>query len=187
MTEKEKMLGGGLYDASDPQLLFERRRARELLALLNGSREDSRVDRLALLGQLFGWLGENSWIETPFFCDYGTNISVGSSVYVNFNCVILDPARVDIGNHVLFGPNVQIYTATHPIDYRVRRKHLESAKPVSVGPDVWIGGGSIILPGVSIGANSVVGAGSVVTRDIPEGVLAVGNPCQVVRELDRDR
>src|SRR5437762_11641010 len=106
MTEKEKMLGGGLYDASDPQLLFERRRARELLALLNGSGDDPRVDRLALLGRLFGWLGENSWIETPFFCDYGTNISVGSSVFVNFNCVMLDPALVDIVYHVLLGPIV---------------------------------------------------------------------------------
>ncbi len=122
-------------------------------------------------------------IEPPFFCDYGTNITLGKKVFMNFNCVVLDVAPVQIGDFVLLGPAVQIYTATHPLQAAQRRLGLESGKKIIIGPDVWIGGGAIICPGVSIGARSVIGAGSVITKDIPEDVFAAGNPCQVRRPL----
>lgn len=184
MTEKEKMLRGGLYDAADPRLALERRRARSLVRALNDSRDEDQAKRASIIAELFGSAGERVWIEPPFYCDYGTNIHLGSAVFFNFNCVILDPARVDIGDNVLFGPNVQIYTATHPLDHAARRTRLELAKPITIGPDVWIGGSAIIGPGVGVGARSVIGAGSVVTRDIPEGVFAAGNPCRVIRYLE---
>jgi maltose O-acetyltransferase len=182
--EKEKMLGGELYDASDAALVEERRRARELLTVLNGSRDEQQELRRGLIRELFGATGERVWIEPPFYCDYGSNIYLGSAVFFNFNCVILDPARVDIGDNVLFGPAVQVYTATHPIDAATRRTGKELAKPIRIGSDVWIGGAAIIGPGVSIGARSVIGAGSVVTRDIPADVFAAGSPCRVIRQLD---
>src|SRR5207302_10171243 len=121
---------------------------------------------------LFGAVGEGVWIEPPFQCDYGGNITLGDRVYFNFNCVVLDPAPVAIGSDVLFGPGVQIYTATHPMDHRARRTGLEAARPIAIGPDVWVGGGAILCPGVRVGARSVIGAGSVVTRDVPDGVFA---------------
>lgn len=123
-------------------------------------------------------------IEPPFFCDYGTNIRVGDRVFFNFNSVVLDVAEVVVGSDTMFGPAVQIYTATHPMDYRERRAGLEAGKPVTIGSDVWVGGGAIILPGVTIGERSVIGAGSVVTKDVPPGVFAAGNPCRVIRTLD---
>lgn len=184
MTEKEKMLAGELYDAGDPQLAAERRRARDLLHALNASRDGQRELRMDLIRRLLGAAGEGVWIEPPFFCDYGTNLRVGDRVFFNFNCVVLDVAPVTIGNDVMFGPAVQIYTATHPMGYRERRTGLEAAKPIVIGSDVWVGGGATILPGVTIGARSVIGAGSVVTRDVPEGVFAAGNPCRVVRPLE---
>ena len=122
-------------------------------------------------------------IEPPFFCDYGTNIELGDKVFFNFNCVILDVAKVTIGSNVMFGPAVQIYTATHPMDAEERRSGLEFAKPVRIGNDVWLGGGVIVCPGVTIGDAAVIGAGSVVVRDIPAGVFAAGNPCRVIREI----
>lgn len=181
-TEKEKMLAGELYDPFDAQLCKERQHARELLKRLNDSREDELQQRAAILAELLG-RETDAMIQPPFFCDYGSNISLGSKVFFNFNCVVLDVAPVRIGNHVLFGPAVQVYTATHPIQAAERRRGLESGKPVSIDADVWIGGGAIICPGVTIGARSVIGAGSVVTRDIPADVLAAGNPCRVVRSL----
>jgi len=184
MTEKEKMLAGEMYDAADPQLAAERRRARDLLQALNASRAGQRELRKDVIRRLFGAAGEGVAIEPPFFCDYGANIRLGDRVFFNFNCVVLDPARVTIGSDVLFGPAVQVYTATHPLGYEARRAWLESARPVTIGSDVWIGGGSIILPGVTIGSRSVIGAGSVVTRDVPEGVFAAGNPCRVIRVLE---
>ncbi|MEO7317853.1 MAG: sugar O-acetyltransferase, partial [Chthoniobacteraceae bacterium] len=126
------------------------------------------------------------WIQPPFFCDYGSNISLGRKVFFNFNCVVLDVMQVTIGDNVLFGPSVQIYTATHPMDAAVRRQWLESARPVTIGSDVWVGGGAIICPGVTIGSRAVIGAGSVVTRDIPDDVFAAGNPCRVIRRLVPD-
>jgi maltose O-acetyltransferase len=124
------------------------------------------------------------WIEPPFFCDYGSNIRMGDRVFFNFNCVILDPGLVTIGSDVQLGPAVQIYTATHPLGHAARRAGPELAKPVTIGSDVWVGGGAIILPGVTIGARSVIGAASVVTADVPEGVLAAGNPCRVIRTIE---
>ncbi|MGH7199640.1 MAG: sugar O-acetyltransferase [Planctomycetaceae bacterium] len=181
--EWDKMLTGKLYDPLDPHLSAARRRARERIRRFNASREDDRVGRAHILAELFGAMGEGVWIEPPFFCDYGRNITLGRRVYFNFNCVVLDPAPVRIGDGVLFGPAVQIYTATHPLSTAERRTGLEFAKPVEVGSDVWIGGGAILCPGVTIGAGTVIGAGSVVTRDVPSGVLAAGNPCRVLREL----
>ena len=183
LTHKDRMLAGELYDASDPQLVQERREARELMRQFNASRDEQRQRRAEILRKLLGAAGESTWIEPPFFCDYGYNIFLAENVYMNFNCVILDPARVEIGPNTLLGPNVQIYTATHPLDATVRRTGLEFARPVTVGPDVWIGGAAILCPGISIGAASVIGAGSVVTRDIPAHVFAAGNPCRVIRPI----
>ena len=181
-TEKEKMLAGEPYDPLDPQLEAERCKARDLCSRLNGSAEDQKLERSLILAELLGD-ATDAWIQPPFYCDYGTNISLGHKVFFNFNCIVLDVARVEIGNHVFFGPAVQIYTATHPIDPVERRAGLEGGRPIVIGDDVWVGGGAIICPGVTIGARSIIGAGSVVTRDIPADVVAAGNPCRVVRQL----
>ncbi len=183
-TEKEKMLRSELYNAADPQLVSERRRARDLLRQLNATLETTPAGRQALLAELFGAVGDNVELQPPFFCDYGRNITLGDNVYFNFNCSILDPAPVRIGNDVMFGPNVQIYTATHPLGHNKRRIGLEAGRPITIGDDVWVGGGAIICPGVTIGAGSAIGAGSVVTTDIPPGALAVGNPCRPIRAID---
>ena len=181
-TEKEKMLAGELYDPLDPQLCRERDRCRDLCLLLNATREDQKEERQRLLAELFG-KETDAWVQPPFFCDYGANIVLGTKVFFNFNCVVLDVAPVTIGSNVLFGPSVQIYTAIHPISAAERRKWLESAKPITIGSDVWVGGGAILCPGVSIGDRSVIGAGSVVTRDIPSDVIAAGNPARIIRAL----
>ncbi|MBB6612164.1 sugar O-acetyltransferase [Pontibacter sp. Tf4] len=183
-TEKEKMLTGELYDALDPQLSEERIKARLLLQQLNNSREDYPIERSRILKELIPNAGEGLWLQPPFYCDYGYNIIVGDKVFFNFNCVVLDVMPVTIGSRTLFGPNVQIYTATHPLNYKERATGLESAKPITIGEDVWIGGSVVICPGVTIGDRSVIGAGSVVAKDIPAGVFAAGNPCKVIRELD---
>lgn len=181
-TEWEKMLAGELYDPMDPTLVTARDRARDLCQALNGTAEAKKEERRAILGSLFGSGGETVWMQPPFFCDYGTNIHLGERVFFNFNCVVLDVCEVRVGDFTLFGPAVQIYTPMHPFDAELRRKE-EFGKPVSIGDDVWVGGAAIILPGVSIGSRAVIGAGSVVTRDVPEGVFAAGNPCRVIREL----
>jgi maltose O-acetyltransferase len=180
-TEKQKMLAGELYDPLDPELCRERQRCRDLCKRLNDSHEDQQEERKRILTQLLG-VETDAWVQPPFFCDYGTNIRLGSKVFFNFNCVVLDVMQVDIGSNVLFGPSVQVYTATHPIEAEIRRKWLEFAK-VTIGSDVWMGGGAIICPGVRIGDRTVIGAGSVVTRDIPADVLAAGNPCKIIRNL----
>lgn len=177
------MLLGELFNPNDPELVLARQQARNAIATFNNTRAENIETRRLILTQLLGSVGANAYIEPPFFCDYGSNISFGDNVYLNFNCVILDSARVTVGDNVLFAPNVQIYTATHPIDHRVRQSGLELAKEIKIGSDVWIGGGSILCPGVTVGARSVIGAGSVVTRDIPEDVVAVGNPCRVLRAI----
>jgi len=182
-TEKEKMLAGELYDPKEAQLSAERRRARNLCKALNESADEEQEVRTRVIRELFGSAGEAIWIEPPFYCDYGTNICLGDNVFFNFNCVVLDPAPVSIGSNVLFGPAVQIYTAIHPSSAAERRRSLEFARAVEIESDVWIGGGAIICAGVRIGSGSVVGAGSVVTRDIPGGVLAVGNPCRMIRKV----
>ncbi|MDQ9169154.1 sugar O-acetyltransferase [Oxalobacteraceae bacterium R-40] len=181
-TEKEKMLAGELYDPMDAQLLAERGRARTLLKLLNDSDPSAKEKRAGILHGLFG-VQSDVFIEPPFYCDYGTNIRFGTNVFMNFNCVVLDVAAVTIGDFVLCGPNVQIYTASHPMDAALRRRGLECGAPVTIAADVWIGGGVIICPGVTIGPGSVIGAGSVVTRSVPEGVFAAGNPCRVIRPI----
>jgi maltose O-acetyltransferase len=182
-TEKEKMLAGELYDALDAQLSEERLKARLLIKELNDSREDQTTERARILKELIPNAGDGLWLQPPFYCDYGYNMKLGEKVFFNFNCVVLDVAQVTIGSRTLFGPNVQIYTATHPIDHKVRASGLEFAKPISIGEDVWVGGSAVICPGVNIGDRSVIGAGSVVTRDIPADVFAAGNPCKVIRHL----
>lgn len=182
-TEKEKMLAGELYDALDAQLSEERLKARLLIKELNDSREDQTTERARILKELIPNAGEGLWLQPPFYCDYGYNMKLGEKVFFNFNCVVLDVAEVTIGSRTLFGPNVQIYTATHPIDHKVRASGLEFAKPITIGEDVWIGGSAVICPGVNIGDRSVIGAGSVVTRNIPADVFAAGNPCKVIRQL----
>jgi maltose O-acetyltransferase len=181
-TEREKMLAGELYDPLDAELVAGRERARDLCLELNQTREAQKDERRRILRQLFGAGGDSVWMQPPFFCDYGTNIELGERVFFNFNCVVLDVCSVRIGSFTLFGPAVQIYTATHPMDADLRRRQ-ESGKPVIIGPDVWVGGGAIILPGVHVGSRAVIGAGSLVTRDIPDGVFAAGNPCRVIRDI----
>ncbi len=183
-SEKEKMLSGELYDPFDKELSKERLRTRLLIKELNDTREDEINERAKILYKLVPNCGEGLWLQPPFYCDYGTNIEVGDKVFFNFNCVVLDVMKVKIGNRTLFGPNVQIYTATHPVNYKERAAGREFAKPVTIGEDVWIGGSTVICPGVTIGDRSVVGAGSVVSRDIPSDVFAAGNPCRVVRKLE---
>jgi maltose O-acetyltransferase len=181
-TERDKMLAGELYDPFDPELAAMRRRARDLCQALNATREADEPERRRILVELFGAGGDSVWMQPPFFCDYGANILLGERVFFNFNCVVLDVCQVRIGDFTLFGPSVQIYTATHPMNAELRRSQ-ESGKPIEIGSDVWVGGAAILCPGVRIGSRSVIGAGSVVTRDIPEGVFAAGNPCRVIREI----
>jgi maltose O-acetyltransferase len=186
LSEKQKMLAGELYDPLDPQLVAERRRARQLTQALNQTGDEQHEERLRLLAELFAVVGDGAWIEPPFFCDYGGNISLGRKVFFNFNCCVLDVARVTIGDYTMLGPAVQIYTATHPLDAAVRRAGLELGKPIEIGSDVWLGGGATICPGVVIGDRSVIGAGSVVTRSVPADVFAAGNPCRVIRALKEE-
>ena len=181
-SEKEKMLAGELYEALDDELVRARERARDLCQDLNASREKDLEARRRILIELFGQGGETVWMQPPFYCDYGSNILLGKRVFFNFNCIVLDVCQVKIGDFALIGPAVQIYTAMHPLDAEQRR-HSEFGKPVEIGSDVWIGGGAIICPGVKIGSKTVIGAGSVVIRDIPDGVIAAGNPCRVIREI----
>lgn len=181
-SEREKMLAGELYDALDPELTAARERAHDLCLALNATRDGEADARRRIMRELFAAGGGTAWLQPPFHCDFGTNIELGERVFFNFNCVVLDVCRVRIGDFSFFGPGVQIYTPLHPLN-AAQRRHSEYGKPVEIGSDVWVGGGAIILPGVRIGSRAVIGAGSVVTRDVPEGVLAVGNPCRVVREI----
>lgn len=183
-TEKEKMLAGELYNALDTELSNERLKARLLLKELNDSREDEEAKRVAIIKKLIPDSGENLWLQPPFYCDYGANIKIGDRVFFNFNCVVLDVAEVRIGHRTKMGPNVQIYTATHPIHHKERASGLELGKAITIGEDVWIGGSAIICPGVTIGHRTVIGAGSIVTKDLPSDVFAAGNPCRVIRKLN---
>lgn len=180
-NEREKMLAGELYDPMDRDLVAARYRARELCQKLNASSDAEELLRRQLCEEIFGRGGDTVWMQPPFHCDYGTNIELGERVFFNFNCIVLDVCRVRIGDFTLFGPGAQVLTPTHPLDADLRRKK-EYGKPVDIGADVWIGAGALILPGVTIGSRTVIGAGSVVTRDIPAGVFAAGNPCRVVRD-----
>ena len=182
MSERAKMLAGEMYDPMDADLVAARERARDLCQSLNTTREAEREERRRILSALFGAGGDTVWMQPPFFCDYGSNIELGERVFFNFNCIVLDVCPVRIGSFSLFGPAVQIYTPMHPFNAEQRRRE-EFGKPVEIGSDVWVGGGAIILPGVHIGSRAVIGAGSVVTRDVPDGVFAAGNPCRAIREI----
>jgi maltose O-acetyltransferase len=181
-TERSKMLAGELYDPLDPALTAARARARDLCQTLNATREADHDQRREILVDLFAAGGDSVWMQPPFFCDYGSNIALGERVFFNFNCVVLDVCRVEIGAFTMFGPAVQIYTPMHPLNAE-RRRQQEFGKPVTIGTDVWVGGGAMILPGVRIGSRAVIGAGSVVTRDVPDDVFAAGNPCRVIRPI----
>ena len=188
MTEKELMLSEKLYIAKDEELSKDFMRARRLTRRLNESTEEETELRTQTVKELFKKTGENVWVEPPFHCDYGCQISVGENFYANFDCIILDICDVEIGDDVFFGPRVCIYTAGHPIDAGVRKRQLEYGKRVKIGNDVWIGGHAVINPGVTIGDNVVIGSGSVVTKDIPSNVVAAGNPCKVIRKItDEDK
>lgn len=185
MTEKEKMLRGMIYDANnDPALIAERLECKELCHDYNNMRPKDIKARENLLRRIIGKVEGNIFIEQPFYCDYGYNISVGKNFYANFNLVILDEATVTFGDNVFIAPNCGFYTAGHPIDPIERNKGMEYARPINIGDNVWIGAGVAVLPGVSIGNNCVIGAGSVVVKDIPPGSVAVGNPCKVIRSID---
>ena len=193
MTEKEKMLKGQNYNSRDPELIEMYHTARQLLQEYNrlDSREVGR--REAILTALFGGMGANVWIEAPFYCDYGENIFIGENTFINTNCIFLDDNEVRIGENGLIGPYVQIYTASHPLKASERIKtpgrdgnqssYFTSSQPVTIGHNVWIGGNTVIMPGITIGDGVVVGAGSVVTKSLPNGVLAFGNPCRVIRTI----
>ena len=182
-TEKEKMIAGEMYDPLDKQLADDRIHTRLLIKALNDSREDDVEERGRILRELIPNAASDLWLQPPFYCDYGYNMIVGERVFFNFNCVVLDVAPVTIGSRTMFGPNVQVYTATHPLNHIERSSGLEYAKPIVIGEDVWVGGSAVICPGVTIGDRSVIGAGSVVTKDIPADVFAAGNPCKVIKSL----
>lgn len=183
MTEKEKMLAGKLYWAEEPSLVAERMRAKDLCLEFNNTPPSHTEEGRAILLKLLGKTGRNFAVMSPFWCDYGYNIEIGENFFANHNCVILDCAKVTFGDHVMVGPNCGFYTACHPIDPQQRREGVEFARPITVGNDVWFGGGCTVLPGVTIGDGCVIGAGSVVTRDIPANTVAAGNPCRVLRSI----
>jgi len=184
MTEKEKMLAGVLYNHTDALLTSERDNASRLMHAYNKIPETKQKARKKMLIKLLGKVGDNVVIKPPFMVDYGYNIELGNNVFINYGVTILDCNKVTIGDNVLIAPNVQIYSATHPTDPKIREKHLEYAERITIGNDVWIGGGVIICKGVKIGNNTTIGAGSVVTKDIPDNVVAAGNPCKVIKHLD---
>lgn len=184
------MLQGEFYDSRDPELLKMYHKARKLLKAYNQLNSEASQERDRMLDELFGFKGAGVWIEAPFFCDYGENISIGAYTFVNTNCMFLDNNNITIGKNGLIGPYVQIYTANHPVKAGERiieedgkSRYLTATKPVRIGDNVWIGGNSVIFPGVSVGNNVTIGAGSVVTKDIPDDVLAFGNPCKVQKDL----
>jgi len=182
-TEKAKMLAGELYRSADPELVADIRRAQRLLVRYNATSEEEPDKRTALLRELLGSCGDGAVIKPVFACDYGYNIRLGRKVFINYHCVFLDCAPIEIGDDVQMGPAVQLYTAEHPLEPDLRRSGLEYARPIRIGDDVWIGGGAIILAGVTIGNGSVIGAGSVVVHDVPPATVVVGNPARVVRAL----
>jgi maltose O-acetyltransferase len=182
-SQRERMLAGDLYIADDPELAAESLRAMRLSAEFNATAADAAEERRRILSELLGSIGEGTEIRPPFRCDYGYQTHIGARTFANFGLVALDVATITIGDDVQIGPNVQLLTPTHPIEAGPRRDKFEAAQPITIGDNVWIGGGAIILPGVTIGENTVVGAGTVVTKDLPADVVAVGNPARVIRSL----
>ncbi len=185
LTEKEKMLAGERYNCLDPALEAERQATKKWLRLYNQT--ESMPERQAILQQFLGQIGQNSIIESPFYCVYGQNTYIGDHVYLNFSCIILDCHRVSIGHHVMIGPAVQIYTAAHDLEAETRIQGWEVAKPITIEDNVWIGGSAVLLPGVRIGRNAVVGAGAVVSRSVPANTVVAGNPARVIREIEQHR
>ncbi len=186
MTEKEKMLSGQLYIASDEQLVKEFKQAKKLTRAYNSTTEEETERRIEILSELLGSVGEDITIEPPFRCDYGSHIHMGNHIYINYDCIILDVCDVTIGDHVFLAPRVGIYAAGHPIDSKVRDENLEFGKPIAIGSHVWIGANTVINPGVTIGSHVVIGSGSVVVKDIPDNVIAVGNPCRILRPITEE-
>ena len=182
MTEHEKMLAGESFDGRAPEIIALRKQGQLLLRQLNQLPPEAQT-RHALCVELFGQFGAESIVATPVCCEFGANIRIGEHSYINFNVTILDVGPVQIGNNVLIAPNAQLYTATHDQDFMARRSWQVYGKAITIGDDVWVGGGAVICPGVTIGARSIIGAGAVVTRDVPEDVLVVGNPARIVRSL----
>lgn len=185
-NEKAKMISGKPYKAFGNELLKERQYAKEQVFKFNSFHPNEITKRNEVLKKLLGKIKSTFFIEPPFRCDYGYNIEIGENFYSNYNLIILDCAKVIIGDNVLMGPNVSIYTAGHPLHYEKRNQEYEYAFPISIGNNVWIGGNVVINPGIIIGDNSVIGSGSVITKDIPSDVIAVGNPCKVLREISED-
>ena len=182
-TMLDRMLAGELYIADDPEIVESQHRAQERMAAYNGCPARDTTRRRELLHELLGAVGDDTEIRSPFYVDYGTQISIGHRCFANYGLMALDVATITIGDDVQIGPNVQLLTPTHPVEAEPRRQKWEAARPIVIGDNVWLGGGVIVLPGVTIGADTVVGAGAVVTRDLPSGVLALGNPARVVRQL----
>ncbi|MBW4617347.1 MAG: sugar O-acetyltransferase [Desmonostoc vinosum HA7617-LM4] len=182
-TEKQKMLASELYLAEDPELAAESKQASRLLRLYNSTTEEQQERRQQILQELLGKVGQKITIVPPFHCDYGSNIYAGNGLFMNYGCVILDCNTVHIGDNVLCAPYVQIYTAYHPVEPEIRLTGRELAAPIMIGNNVWIGGGAIICPGVTIGDCTTIGAGSVVVKDIPANVVAAGNPCRIIKML----
>ena len=184
MTEKEKMLTGKMYDPMDSTLVKERHNAKLLFQEINQITDKEKSKRNKLLYSLLKNAKEGLWVEPPFYCDYGYNIKAGKNVFMNFNCCILDVMEVKIGDNCMLGPNVQIYTATHPLEANQRNSGREFAKPITIGNNVWIGGNAVICPGVDIGNNVVIGAGAIVTKSFPDDVFIAGNPARIIKTID---
>lgn len=183
MTEYEKMMAGLAHQPFSAELVKLRHQAREILFEFNHTSPNDKATQNALIRKLFAQADETTSVHSPFHCDYGVNIKVGKNFFSNYHCVMLDNGGITIGDNVMFAPNVSLYTVGHPLDAELRNTGWEQTKPITIGNNVWIGGNVVILPGVTIGDNVVVGAGSVVSKDIPPNVLALGNPCRVVREI----
>lgn len=182
--QKDRMLRGDLYRDNDPELVAERRHCQRLLDRFNVTTADEAGQRRSLLVELLGGIGEGSWIMPRFQCDYGSLITLGANSFLNYDAILMDCAPITIGDDVSVGPRAQLLTALHPMeDHELRRQRFETAAPIAIGDNAWLGGGVIVCAGVTVGANTVIGAGSVVTRDVPSGVFAAGNPCRVIREL----
>ncbi|MEG1702811.1 MAG: sugar O-acetyltransferase [Erysipelotrichaceae bacterium] len=197
MSEREKMLAGELYDCGDPELLDRWHLAKDLICRYNQIKSNDLIEKKKVLSELLGKMGDHCWITPPFYVDYGNNISIGNNCEINMNCTFLDDNKITIGDYALIAPNVQFYTAYHPLSARERFGEMKEdgtfpfcktlTAPITIGNHVWIGGGSILLPGVSIGDNCVIGAGSVVTHNIPANSIAYGNPCRIIRENNKSK
>lgn len=186
MNEKEKMISAKPYLSADEQLVNERQHAKEVLYEYNNLAPRQKEKRDKIIEGLLGKIEDNFWIESPFRCDYGYNVFIGKNFYSNYNGIILDCAKVAIGDNVMLGPNVSILTAGHPLHFELRNTGIEYAFPITIGNNVWIGAGAILNPGVNVGDNTVIGSGSIVTKDIPSNSVAVGNPCKVIRNITEE-